>query len=78
MKNLLTLTFLLIATGVLAIGNYTTNDELYVYAPSGLKLRSTPDGETVLATIPFGTKLKALEPRKVLPQIKTVDGLTGY
>ncbi len=78
MKNLLTLTLLLIATAAFAIGNYTTNDELYVYAPSGLKLRSTPDGETVLATIPFGAKLKVLEQRKVLPQIKTVDGLNGY
>lgn len=77
MKNLLTITFLLIATAAFAIGNYTTNDELFVHAPSGLKLRNVADGETVLATVPFGAKLKVLEPRKITSP-KTVDGLKGY
>lgn len=77
MKNLLTILFALSSAMAFAIGNYANGAELYVHAPSGLKLRSTADGETVLATIPYGTKLKVLEARKtVLP--KTVDGIAGY
>lgn len=78
MKSLLTLLLSFVAATALAIGNYNINDELYVHAPSGLKLRNVPDGETVLATVPYGAKLKVVETRNTSTPAKTVDGLKGY
>lgn len=77
MKHLITLLLACFTATAFAITDYKAGDELYVHAPSGLKLRNTPDGETVLTTIPYGTKLKALENRGTVAP-KTVDGLKGF
>lgn len=77
MKHLITLLLACFTATAFAITDYKAGDELYVHAPSGLKLRNTPDGETVLTTIPYGTKLKVLENRGTVAP-KTVDGLKGF
>lgn len=78
MKTLITLLCLAFSLNLSAIGTYTTTDELYVLAPSGLKLRSTPDGDNVLTNVPYGTKVKPLENRNTSTPVKVVDGITGY
>lgn len=77
LKFITTFILTLIALATFAIGNYSINDELYVHAPSGLKLRNVPDGETILATVPFGAKLKVVEARNTTTATKVVDGLNG-
>ena len=75
MKNLITLLLCLISTLAFSIDMYHKGDELFVHAPSGLKLRAIPDGDAVI-TVPYGSKLKVLQD-KILKPSKIVDGLHG-
>ncbi|UPT67559.1 MAG: SH3 domain-containing protein [Sphingobacteriales bacterium JAD_PAG50586_3] len=75
MKAILTFVLCLQVTLAFSIDKYAKGDELFVHAPSGLKLRSTPDGDAVV-TVPFGSKLKVLAD-KIMNPSKMVDGLQG-
>lgn len=75
MKTSLTFLLCLISTLAFSIDRYSKGDELFVHAPSGLKLRTTPDGDAVV-TVPYGGKLKVLE-NKIINPWKMVDGLHG-
>lgn len=51
------------ATAAQAIDWYNTGDELFVLAPSGLRLRKAPEqSSSVLATVPYGASVTALSP----------------
>ncbi len=75
MKPILTVLLCLVSTWVFSIDMYHKGDELFVHAPSGLKLRATPDGDAIV-TVPYGSKLKVLSDRIMKPS-KIVDGLNG-
>lgn len=75
MKTSLTILFCLVATLGFSIDKYSKGDELFVHAPSGLKLRATPDGDAIV-TVPYGSKLKVLED-KIMNPSKMVEGLQG-
>lgn len=65
----------MVTTLAFSIDRYYKGDELFVHAPSGLKLRATPDGDA-LVTVPYGSKLKVAED-KFTKITKIVDGLVG-
>lgn len=77
MKTLLTFALLVCFNTVFAIGGYNVGDELFVHAPSGLKLRPAPNSNDALATLPYGAKLKVVQ-NKSTANPKEVDGLKGY
>lgn len=75
MKIILTFFLCLISLLAFSIDMYHKGDELFVHAPSGLKLRATPDGDAIV-TVPFGSKLKVIQDKITKPS-KIVDGLNG-
>jgi hypothetical protein len=60
-----------------AVKGYRTGDELHVLAISGIKLRGTPGGDKILATIPYASKLIVAEvPSPAQPF--EADGISGF
>ncbi len=56
MKNILFILICFICSDLFGISSYNINDELFVWAKSGLNLRATPEpGGEVVTKIPFGS-----------------------
>jgi hypothetical protein len=58
-----------------AIGKYNSNEELFVLASSGLRLRDKPDGK-ILDAVPYGSKITTLEAKNAKFPAE-VEGIKG-